>query len=136
MILFEMDSTIKILKFNLMCKILDLACPRQKYLWMQQPKIIASVLEKHTTVAIYTKKQKSTVLTSALGGATLIIAQDFRSRPSAEAFNLIHYRGRSNFLFCFLMGTKDIQWTMDTVWGNSLDKKRLAISDHTALWYH
>lgn len=68
---------------------------------MQQPKITAFVLEKRTTVAIYTKKQKSTVLTSALGGATLIIAQDFRSRSSAEAFNLMHYRGRSNFLFCY-----------------------------------
>lgn len=57
---------------------------------MQWLKNTASVLKIQKTVAIYTKKQKSTVLTFALGGVTLIIAQDFSARLSAEIFNFMY----------------------------------------------
>lgn len=57
---------------------------------MQWLKNTASVLKIQKTVAIYTKKQKSSVLTFALGGVTLIIAQDFSARLSAEIFNFMY----------------------------------------------
>lgn len=71
-----------------MCEILHLACPRQKYLWMQRPKITASVLEIQKLMQYTLKKQKSTVSTSALGEVTL--TRDYSSTLSVETFSFMY----------------------------------------------